>query len=595
MIGKNKNILKAAGFAAAVLGLAALFGFGREAGDAGAKQYKVIQWEMRLRIFEGVKEGIAAAPAADTSSYLKYSFSANFKADENLAEEQAQVQRIFNLKEARLLTEGMFDWKMGNPRSVDYVFRLDGREYLLRVKGGNLNATPGSVATQSFGVEVLEKTGVAAAGQVSLLDTDITVSSLKSVTVLGFEDSRGKPYFIALRQTKMYADEALFKGSGLTVGERVPDIKPPRLIHSVDPVYPEAAKKAGVAGVVIVELTIGDDGKVARVAVLKSVPLLEQAVVDAVRQWAYEPLIVDGKRRPVVLTATIQFMLARDKDGNITGAQAVIAGGVAGGILEPTEGQTVGWIDPKTIGDDKGGVGGGVEGGVVGGVQGGVVGGILGRAPAGAQDKEKSSIQGDAVKAVGDVKPPSLIHSVEPEYPEEAAKAGVEGTVIIEARADEKGNVDAVRILRSVPALDDAAVAAVKKWKYEPMTINGKPVKVLFTVTVKFRLSQEGRDKLLEKFDRGAVKAEGGIQPPKLVHLVEPVYPPQARAAGISGIVILAVKTDAAGNVQDAMILKSIPQLNRAAIDCGKQWKYEPLGLDGKATPVVFTVTVRFQ
>ncbi len=593
MIGKNKNILKAAGLAAAVLGLAALFGFGREAGDAGAKQYKVIQWEMKLRIFEGVKEGIAAAPAAITSSYLKYSFSANFKADENLAEEQAQVQRIFNLKEARLLTEGMLDWKMGNPRSVDYVFRLDGREYLLRVKGGNLNATPGSVATQSFGVEVLEKTGVAAAGQVSLLDTDITVSSLKNVTVLGFEDSRGKPYFIALRQTKMYADEALFKGSGLTVGERVPDIKPPRLIHSVDPVYPEAAQKAGVAGVVIVELTIGDDGKVARVAVLKSVPLLEQAVVDAVRQWEYEPLVIDGKRRPVVLTATIQFMLARDKDGNITGAQAVIAGGVAGGILGATQGETVGWIeaDPKM----KEALESAIKGGAEGGIQGGVVGGVLSGGAGGAQDKERQAFEKGAVKAVGDVKPPSLIHSVDPEYPEEAAKAGVEGTVIIEARADEKGNVDAVRILRSVPALDDAAVAAVKKWKYEPMTINGKPVKVLFTVTVKFRLGQEGRDKLIEKFDRGAVKAEGGIQPPKLVHMVEPVYPPQARAAGISGIVILAVKTDAAGNVQDAMILKSIPQLNRAAIDCVKKWKYEPLVLDGKATPVVFTVTVRFQ
>ena len=61
MIGRN--ILRAAGFAAAVLGFAALAGFGREIDGAGEGQYKVIQWEMKLRIFEGVKEGIAAAPA----------------------------------------------------------------------------------------------------------------------------------------------------------------------------------------------------------------------------------------------------------------------------------------------------------------------------------------------------------------------------------------------------------------------------------------------------------------------------------------------------------------------------------------------------
>jgi len=593
MVGKRKNILKAAGLAAAVLGLMALFGFGREAGDAGAKQYKVIQWEMKLRIFEGVKEGVAAAPSVVTSSYLKYAFAASFPADENLAEEQAQVKRIFNLKEARLLTEGMVDWKMGNPAKVDYVFRLDGKEYLLRVKGGDLKGTPGSVAGQSFGVEVLERTegqAAPAGKQVSLLDTNITVSSLKNVTILGFENSQGKPYFISLRQTKMYADEALLGDSGSTAGQRAPDIQTPKLVKQVEPVYPEAAKKAGIAGIVIVELGIGVNGKVENIKVIKSVPLLEQAAVEAVRQWEYEPLVVDGKRRPAVLTATIQFMLVRDKDGNVTGAQAGVVGGVASGVLDM---KAIDWIeaDPKM----KEALESGIKGGVEGGIQGGVVGGVLSGGAGGAQDKERQAFEKGAVKAVGEIKPPKLIKQVEPVYPDEAAKAGIEGTVILEARASEKGDVEDARILRSIPALDAAAVAAVKQWKYEPLLINGKPQKILFTVTARFQMTQADRDKLLEKFARGAVKAEGPIKPPLLILAVEPVYPDNARLALVQGTVILSVRTAADGHVEDVMILRSIPLLNQAAIDCVKQWKYEPLIIDGKKTPVVFTVTVRFQ
>ncbi|PYT09492.1 MAG: hypothetical protein DMF49_01990 [Acidobacteria bacterium] len=77
---------------------------------------------------------------------------------------------------------------------------------------------------------------------------------------------------------------------------------------------------------------------------------------------------------------------------------------------------------------------------------------------------------------------------VEPEYPEMARKARVEGKVIIEAVIDTDGNVVDVKVLRSIPLLDKAAIEAVKRWKYRPAMQHGRPVKVYFTVVVEFNL-----------------------------------------------------------------------------------------------------------
>jgi protein TonB len=92
------------------------------------------------------------------------------------------------------------------------------------------------------------------------------------------------------------------------------------------------------------------------------------------------------------------------------------------------------------------------------------------------------------VRAIGDVKPPKLIREVQPVYPEIARQARVEGIVIVEATTDVYGRVTSVKVLRSIPLLDQAAIDAVRQWVYEPMVINGRPRPVVFTVTVRFQL-----------------------------------------------------------------------------------------------------------
>lgn len=87
------------------------------------------------------------------------------------------------------------------------------------------------------------------------------------------------------------------------------DIRPPVKIRHVAPEYPTIALNARVTGIVILEAVIGDDGSVDAVKVLRGHPLLDQAAVDAVRQWGFTPTLLNGQPVPVVMTVTVSFSL----------------------------------------------------------------------------------------------------------------------------------------------------------------------------------------------------------------------------------------------------------------------------------------------
>jgi TonB family protein len=86
-------------------------------------------------------------------------------------------------------------------------------------------------------------------------------------------------------------------------------IREPRKIRQVNPVYPDIAKSARVQGIVILEATIGPEGRVRDVRVLRGIPLLDGAAVDAVRQWEYTPTLLNGVPVPVIMTITVNFSL----------------------------------------------------------------------------------------------------------------------------------------------------------------------------------------------------------------------------------------------------------------------------------------------
>jgi protein TonB len=86
-------------------------------------------------------------------------------------------------------------------------------------------------------------------------------------------------------------------------------IAPPRKIKHVKPVYPVMAMSARVGGNVLVEATIGVDGKVHNARVLQSIAVLDQAALDAVRQWEFEPSRVDGEPVSVMMVIVVTFAL----------------------------------------------------------------------------------------------------------------------------------------------------------------------------------------------------------------------------------------------------------------------------------------------
>jgi TonB family protein len=184
-------------------------------------------------------------------------------------------------------------------------------------------------------------------------------------------------------------------------------VKPPKLIKRVNPEYPSMALSARLQGVVILEARIGTDGKVRDVRVLRSIALLDNAAAAAVRQWEYEPTILNGVAVPVITSVAVEFKLTPPAPVRVGGA----------------------------------------------------------------------------------VTPPAQTKRVNPPYPPEAQAAGVQGVVIMEATIGADGKVSDVRVLRSIPLLDQAAMDAVRQWEYAPTVLNGTPVPVLMTVTLNFTLT----------------------------------------------------------------------------------------------------------
>jgi len=127
----------------------------------------------------------------------------------------------------------------------------------------------------------------------------------------------------------------------------------------------------------------------------------------------------------------------------------------------------------------------GAVGGVHGGVPGGVVGAVVGGLPSSTAPPPPHLAP---VRPGGRIQRPVKIRNVPPEYPDLARQAGVEGVVILECTLSPQGRVTDVRVLRGIPLLDEAAIAAVRQWVYTPTLLNDVPMPVIMTVTVDFRI-----------------------------------------------------------------------------------------------------------
>ena len=86
------------------------------------------------------------------------------------------------------------------------------------------------------------------------------------------------------------------------------------------------------------------------------------------------------------------------------------------------------------------------------------------------------------------IREPKRVAGAPPDYPKFAKDARVQGVVILETVINERGEVGRIKVLRSIPLLDNAAITAVQQWRYTPTLLNGVPVSVLMTITINFQL-----------------------------------------------------------------------------------------------------------
>jgi len=285
---------------------------------AGSLQ-AALRLDLKLRVYEGTRQGPLEAPKFVTSSYLQPTISANMPTGLDLEKERQQIKRVFNLQDISLLTEADLIIGEGGqaPDSVRHYFRLNGNAFQLYLALKNPKA-PGQ-----FMVVFSEIDGDKPK---PILTTELILAGGHSA-VFGFEDRKGKPYFCSFFITAPLdltvpppppppppaKSQELIKfeeGAVKVVGS----VKPPKLLKTVNPVYPEKAKKENVKGTVVLAARTDVQGNVKAVLLLHGTPdeTLNQAAAEAVKQWKYEPFILNGKAHEIVFTVTVRFALSKE-------------------------------------------------------------------------------------------------------------------------------------------------------------------------------------------------------------------------------------------------------------------------------------------
>jgi len=210
-------------------------------------------------------------------------------------------------------------------------------------------------------------------------------------------------------------------------------VSAPVVVKEVKPQYTAEAMKAEVQGVVTLECVVQPDGTVGEVRVTKALdPGLDQEAIKAVKQWRFKPGTKDGKPVPVLVTLELTFTL-RDKPAQPLFPVRPLAPGDAGSKGQPEAAR--------------------------------------------------------AYRPGYGVSVPVLIKEVKPKYTPEAKKAKIQGVVTLEGVVNTDGTIGDVEVTTSLDAgLDQEAIKAVKQWRFEPGTKDGKPVPVLITLEMTFTL-----------------------------------------------------------------------------------------------------------
>lgn len=354
------------------------------------------------------------------------------------------------------------------------------------------------------------------------------------------------------------------------------------LVNRVNPKYPPLARQARIQGTVVLKETINKSGDVQNLQLVSGHPMLAPAAIEAVRQWKYQPFVIDGEAVEVSTTVQVNFTLS-DK--------------------------------PAPPPDDNMPPGAGpgeIPGGVPGDSKSGIIIGVISILPATAGDADHPPLQRRVFLSPGVAFGLLQSKPTPPEYPPDAKAQGIQGAVVLRVEIDKDGNIYDVSALSGGALLHPAAMDAVRLWTYKPYLLNGEPIAMETTVQMNFRLGGEQGSAgnvaaTTVTIDAGSavpggprvatpqrIRVSSGVVQGLLLSKVNPIYPTEARQQNIQGLVVLHVIIDKEGNVDKIGLISGDPLLAPAAIDAVKQWQYRPYLLNGSPIMVDTQVQVNF-
>jgi TonB family protein len=246
---------------------------------------------VHFNFYEGIRQKEKTLPAVVSSYFLKPLEKNHLLFNTRQNKQKTNLKRVYNLKEVKSLLHVQWIWRQGETAKKFQPIVLNGHEFQVQL---TLTAKK---REDGFRLQVLEKIKDKSK---KILGTEITLPQ-ENTAVFGFEDSMAKIYFLSFFREKNQE----------STGDTPMDVshqRVPELIKRVDPVYPAEAVSKEIEGTVIMEVVVDTKGNVSGVKVTGGAhKILNDAAVQAVKQWKYQPYLVNGKAKPVKFTVVLDF------------------------------------------------------------------------------------------------------------------------------------------------------------------------------------------------------------------------------------------------------------------------------------------------
>jgi TonB family protein len=210
------------------------------------------------------------------------------------------------------------------------------------------------------------------------------------------------------------------------------------------------------------------------------------------------------------------------------------------------------------------------------------------------------------VRVSGGVMAGRILTKTTPVVPKEALCAHVRGPGVLHAVIGEDGRIEELHAISGPEMLRKSYIDAVRQWTYQPYLVDGVAVPVETTITLNIQFGAPPADcgqmgayswPAVPSFRPagGAAQISGGVMEKQILERIQPVYPPIARAAHVSGSVVLRATIGKDGMVERLEVVSGPEMLRASAMEAVRHWVYKPYLLNFEPVEVETMITVNYR